>query len=127
MVNNGNEAFNFHISSYTHKVKGNLLAADYDMFRATLIDLINITEGKNADFNFENRLGLKKRQLLVKTEKSYDVIKNIKGEPILCIKSREGEARLPEIFYSGGKMRFFAAVWINLYYLKTSVKKSKMY
>ena len=100
------EAVFFHCRSVIRKVMGDKIAADYDLFRAKLIDTIdNGNKNESAALNAELKdiFGIEQRKPLIAAEEWHKILQNKTGELLFCIKNREGEARLPEIFYSGGK------------------------
>ena len=101
------EALFFHCRCIVNKAMGNKTAADYDLFRAKFIDMINNngnqTEAGSFYAELENELGIEQRKPLIVTEKWHKILQNKNGELLFCIKNREDEVRLPEIFYSGGK------------------------
>ncbi|MCL2243444.1 MAG: hypothetical protein FWC03_03130 [Treponema sp.] len=100
------EAAFFHFRSVIRKAIGNDTAADYDLFRAKLLDIINNNNQVDSGIyegEWESELGLGQRKPLIETDKWHNILRKKDGKPLLCIRNREGEARLPEIFYSGGK------------------------
>ena len=101
------EAAYFHCRSVIHRALGSETAADYDLFRAKHIDMTD-NGGKQTETEIpveklENKFGLEQRRPLFAAEKRHDTMQNKDGKPLLRVKANEGEARLPEIFYSGGK------------------------
>jgi len=98
-----NSAEFFHCRSLVHKAMGNLNAADYDLFRAKLIDMIDIANGEEVTGETEKELGLEQRKPLFYVEGFYDILQNKEGDLLFCIRTREGEERMAELLYSGGK------------------------
>jgi len=97
----------FHCRSVIHKAMGNDYKADYDLFRARLIDMIDAANDINLNYEHEIKAGLDQRKPLIVTEELYDIFQNGDGDLLFTIKQREGEPRMPEIFYSGGKNALF--------------------
>ena len=97
----------FHCRSVIHKALGNEYKADYDLFRAGLIDMIDTANGIDLNNEPEIKAGLEQRKPLIVTEELYDILQNGGGDLLFSIKQREGEVRMPEIFYSGGKNALF--------------------
>ncbi|MDR0454158.1 MAG: hypothetical protein LBH05_05045 [Deferribacteraceae bacterium] len=95
------EALYFHYRSGIHRAMGNECAADYDLFRAKLIDMIYTTENTGEK---EDELGMERRKPLIETEEQCDISRrNMTGKLTFRIKKREGEVRLPELFFAGGE------------------------
>ena len=93
----------FHCRAEITKSLGNNYAADYDMFRAKLIDMNDIKNGITLNWEAEKNLGIGQRLPLIVNERAYDILENQNNELFLCIKAHEGEPRLHEILYSCGK------------------------
>ena len=95
----------FHCRSVIHKALGDVYKADYDLFRAKLIDMKDRAGGHDSLINTkaEEELGLEKRAPLIETEEQYAILRLENGKLLFNISAREGEERLPELFYSGGK------------------------
>jgi hypothetical protein len=79
--------------------------ADYDLFRAKLIDMKDRAGGHDSLINTkaEEELGLEKRTPLIETEEQYAILRLENGKLLFNISAREGEERFSELFYSGGK------------------------
>jgi hypothetical protein len=95
----------FQCRSVIHKALGDVYKADYDLFRAKLIDMKDRASGHESLINTkaEEELGLEKRAPLIETEEQYAILRLENGKLLFNISAREGEERLPELFYSGGK------------------------
>ena len=77
--------------------------ADYDLFRARLIDMKDRAGGMNISTEVEEKLGLEKRTPLIKSEWPYKFNSGETGEAVFRVNITEGEPRLCEMFYSGGR------------------------
>ena len=96
-----NEALYFHCRSEIQRALGNDYKADYDLFRAKIIDMHDSANGKiRID---ESEKGLEKRKPLIEAVGAFKILQNKEGKLLLSIKLLEGEVKLPELFYSGGK------------------------
>jgi len=95
----------FQCRSVIHKALGDVYRADYDLFRAKLIDMKDRAGGHDTLINTkaEEELGLEKRTPLIEIEEQYAILRLENGKLLFNISAREGEERLPELFYSGGK------------------------
>jgi len=95
----------FQCRSVIHKALGDVYRADYDLFRAKLIDMKDRAGGHETLINTkaEEELGLEKRAPLIETEAPYIFCEGMNNEKIFRVKEIEGEPRLSEMFYSGGK------------------------
>ena len=95
----------FQCRSVIHKALGDVYKADYDLFRAKLIDMKDRAGGHDSLINTkaEEELGLEKRAPLIETEAPYIFCEGKDSEKIFRVKEIEGEPRLSEMFYSGGK------------------------
>ena len=95
------DAIFFHCRSEIHRAMGNEHKANYDLFRAKIIDM---NDSANIVIRiYESEKGLEKRKPLITAEESYNILQNTDRKLLFCVKPREGEVILPEIFYSGGK------------------------
>ena len=94
------EALYFHCRSEIHKALGNDYKAEYDLFRAKIIDMSDSVKNARTD---ESEKGLEKRKPLIEAEESFNILQNNERKLLFCVKLREGEVKQPEIFYSGGK------------------------
>ena len=97
------EAIYFHCRSAINMIMGNKLAADYDLFRAKLLDMIDAANNIPHAEEVEVGLGLPQRKPLIRNEGACDILQNNEDKFLFCIRICEGDARLPELFYSGGK------------------------
>ena len=95
------EALYFHCRSEVHRAMGNEHKADYDLFRAKIIDMNNSESGGIIKNELEK--GLVKRKPLIETEGTYKILQNKEGKLLFCVKLREDNVKQPELFYSGGK------------------------
>jgi tetratricopeptide (TPR) repeat protein len=100
-IENDNALF-FHCRCEINKALGTVNAADYDLFRAKLIDMIDTANGVTLSGEAEKEFGLEQREPLVKTCENFTVFQNHKSSLLFCINPCEGDVRQPELFYSGG-------------------------
>ena len=94
----------FQCRSVIHKALGDVYKADYDLFRAKLIDMKDRAAGFDTLINTkaEEELGLEKRAPLIETGCPYIFCEDKNNEKIFRVKALKGEPRLSEMFYSGG-------------------------
>jgi len=97
----------FQIRSQIHRALGNNLLADYDMFRAKLIDFTDTENGKELDAEIVRTMGFEPREPLIQIENYFDIIQNKDGDLLFCVRTREGEPHMSELYYSGGKNALF--------------------
>jgi len=97
----------YHCRSVIQKARGNDYMADYDMFRAKLIDMDDIANDRPINTEVLKELEFEQREPLIQTEPYFDILQNQKGELLFCIRIRDGEPRLAELFYSGGTSGLF--------------------
>jgi len=96
-------AFLFHCRSFIYKARGNEYMADYDMLRAKITDMDDIANDIPLNMEVLKELEFEPREPLIQTEGYYDILQNKDGALLFCIRVREGEPRLSELYYSGGK------------------------
>jgi|GEM_PF-2344550 len=77
------------------------ISGDYNRFIIKLLHLIDESDEDDL-VNDKNAVEIIKTPLFV-FEEFYDILQNKEGDILFCIRIRDGEQRLPEIFYSGGK------------------------
>jgi len=97
----------FQIRSQIHKALGNDFLADYDMFRAKLIDYSDTGNGKELDAEIVKTMRFEPREPLIQTENYYDILQNKDGDLLFCVRTRQGEPHMSELYYSGGSNALF--------------------